>query len=213
MADKKSIELKFIDSIGDDDLLQNAEPLLELGIDKLMNNPLVEKLPVVSIGLATGRSFLTVRDYLFAKKVLKFLVSAEQVSADERQKFLSKLGSRKKKAEAGLAILELIDKAKSENKAAIIGDAYKQHILGKLKYADFLRIAEMIVDAYSSDLAYFFRTPEEKIGETGDEVEHLLALGFYDRNKHKFGNTVMSDVQPVLSSYGKLIMNLRGNKT
>lgn len=213
MADNESIEIKLIDSLGDDDLLQNAEPLLELGIDKLANNPLVEKLPVVSIGLAAGKSVFTVRDYLFAKKVLRFLAPTERIDSNNRQTFLNKLGSRKKRIRAGLTLLELIDKANSEDKASLIGEAYKKHVIGEVAYADFMRIAEMIVDAYSSDLTYFFKTPENKIGETGDEVEHLLALGFYERNKHKFGNTVMSDVQPSLSSYGKLIWNLKIRKT
>ena len=147
------------------------------------------------------------------KKVLRFLAPAEEVDINKRRKFLGKIGSDKKRAKVGLTLLELIDKSNSEDKASIIGEAYKQHILGKVAYMDFLRIAEMIVDAYSSDLSYFFKTPEKKIGETGDEVEHLLALGFYERGKHRFGSTVMSDVQPSLSNYGKMIQGLEIRKS
>ena len=64
-------------------------------------------------------------------------------------------------------------------------------------------MSEMIAMAYLDDLRYFQRARHDGIGETGDEVEHLLALGYFVREKNKFGPTIMEHVQPTFSTYGK----------
>ena len=77
--------------------------------------------------------------------------------------------------------------------------------MSNIPYAQFVRLSEMVLGAYISDLEYFKDRSHDRIGESGDEVEHLLALGFYQRPKKKFGDTVMENIQPVISDYGKLI--------
>jgi hypothetical protein len=73
----------------------------------------------------------------------------------------------------------------------------------KVKWSDCERMSEMITMAYLDDLRYFQLTGASEIGETGDEIEHLIALGFYRREMSRFGRTVVPHAQPILSTYGE----------
>ena len=46
----------------------------------------------------------------------------------------------------------------------------------------------------------------KKIDETGDEVEHLISLGFYTRMKYRFGSSVIEETQPILTDIAKRIL-------
>jgi len=62
----------------------------------------------------------------------------------------------------------------------------------------------MTTAAHLDDLRYFARTDPSDIGETGDEVEHLLSPGFYMREPKRFGDTVILEGRVV----AQLVMDI-----
>ena len=196
---------KMIDIVADETVSSAGVDLLELTLDQLTNSSIVDHLPVVGTAVATGKVALGVRDYLFARKVLSFITGLSDIPLHERQKFQKNLLGDKSARRVGLQLLEFIDKATDEYKARILGKLLSLHISNAIPYALFVRLSEMVLSAYISDLEYFKDRSADRIAESGDEVEHLLALGFYVRPKKKFGDTVMEDIQPVISDHGELI--------
>ncbi|MDP3444200.1 MAG: hypothetical protein Q8T08_15190, partial [Ignavibacteria bacterium] len=151
------------------------------------------------------KAAIAVDQYLYARKILVFLAQIKDVTHEDRAKFIKKHESESQIHKTGRAILEIIDKSTTDQKAKIIGKVFALHLKETIAYEQFIRISEMINAAYSSDLDYFFKFQNRIIDETSIEVEHLLILGFYERRKNRFGNTIMEDAQPVLTKLGATI--------
>ena len=206
---KEKLETSLMDSLSSEDgisvIIQESS---ELFLDSKISEGLLREIPIVRYIFAAKKGFLDIRDYLFVKKIVCFLREANSSDRTLRDEFVSKIRGEKKEKEVGMHLIELIDKSFGIEKAKIIGKMFVLFLKEKVTYEDFIRISEMIVNAYESDLKYFFDTKGDQIGETGDEVEHLISIGFYERGKSGFGSTIMENRRPDLSTFGKILQQV-----
>jgi hypothetical protein len=102
-----------------------------------------------------------------------------------------------------------INALNSQWKAEVVGRLMRGSILRDGTVEHLLRLVDMVQVAYATDLRYLLdrTTTNTPFDETGDEEEHLLASGFLIRPLHKFGSSVMANVQPELSGYGRLFVD------
>lgn len=202
-------EVSLIESISQ--LSPVAEDSLELLLDREISNDILKEIPVIKYFVAVSKGILGVRDYLFVKKILGFLNETERIDKKLREDFGQKLRKEKKEKEVGMHIVELIDKSFGVWKAKLIGKAFVLFLEDSESYSYeyFLRLSEMIVGAYESDLKYFYDTEEGVIDETGDEVEHLIVLGFYERGKKAFGDRIMESTKPNFTKFGNTLRLLK----
>lgn len=115
------------------------------------------------------------------------------------------LASVEDQQRAGELILGVVEHATTSEKAGCAGSVLRHCIERGIEWAIASRLLEMVDAAYLSDLRYLVSAGED-VGDTGDEVEHLLSLGFYERTGKRFGDTVMWSVRPVLSSAGRVTL-------
>lgn len=194
-------EQQVVEHIAASEILDVASGLAEVPIDQLIKHG--QDVPLLGTIVSLGRIGYHVRDYLFSRKLMSFYRQLATTPEPERIAFVQRLRDHGDLERAGEMLLEVLDKAATTEKAQLLGRLYSYCIVNGLPWTDCERMSEMIAMAYLDDLRYFQRARHEGIGETGDEVEHLLALGYFVREKKKFGDRVMEHVQPTLSSYGE----------
>ncbi|GBE17011.1 hypothetical protein BMS3Abin15_00844 [bacterium BMS3Abin15] len=207
--DNNNLEIKMIDSITETGVGSIIENGIEISIDSIINEELLKEVPVVKSVVAISRGVLGVRDYLFLKKIIGFLTEIEKGDLEKRKKFVEEIKNNDKVDEIGSKLIEIIDKSIGEYKARIIGRLFVVFLKNEeVTQEDFFRLSEIVTSAYESDLKYFLKTKENIIGETGDEVEHLLTVGLYERKKNAFGGTVIEAKKPTLSSHGRIFKKI-----
>lgn len=204
------LEISLIESIGESNISEVVGDGIEISIDSLITDDLLKEIPIVKTVVAISKGVLNVRDYLFLKKVIIFLNEVNEIDLEKRKKFVEEIEKTDKLNEVGVRLMEIIDKTFFEYKAKIIGLLFASFLETRsISQLDFFRLSEMVSGSYESDLRYFFKTDEDKIGETGNEVEHLLAIGFYERPKKAFGDRVMESRKPAFSFYGKMLHEVK----
>ncbi len=203
---KNKLEISFVESIIENNVSEIINDGIEISIDNFIENDLLKSIPIVKIVLAISKGALSIRDYLFLKKIIYFLNEVEKIDIKKREKFINEIKEKDEFSKVGLKLIEIIDKVFFEYKAKIIGLLFVNFLEKEtITQFDFFRLSEMIIESYESDLKYFFTTEENEIGETGDEVEHLLVVGFYERRKSSFGDRILESTKPVFSFYGKIL--------
>ena len=65
--------------------------IMEVGLDAILNEGVLQELPVIGTLTKIYRSGLAVRDKLFIQKLITFLKSLESIPAKERKKMIDKL--------------------------------------------------------------------------------------------------------------------------
>lgn len=198
-------EEKMFDAITNNDLVDRSFELANQSYSAIIESSALELLPVIRTVNGLVKVTIAVDQYLYARKILMFLAQIKDVTFKDRNKFIKKHESKSQINKTGLAILEILNKSATDQKAKIIGEVFVLHLKEAIAYEQFIRISEMINAAYTSDLDYFFKFQNRVIDETSVEVEHLLILGFYKRPKKRFGNEIREDVQPVLTKLGAVI--------
>lgn len=201
-------EESILQSIVNPDLEEITKEFLEIGIDEIISNELVKKLPIINLLSAGFSTALAINNYLFLKKVTYFLFQQTKISLEDRKKWLLKTTAEGTRKKIGEVTLEIIDKVNSTEKAKIVGLIFREYIKGKITTQQYITMGEMIQSSYIGDLNYFISHKEESIGDIGDEVDHLLSIGFYFRGAYQFGNTIMPKMKPQHSDLGKIIYEI-----
>jgi hypothetical protein len=144
---KKSIE-NNINSINVD--------LSENIIDNLINNDSLREIPIVKSIVSLTKIGVTVRDYFFLKKVIKFLNKIENIDIIKKQKFLNKIDSTPQLSKRLYeSICTILDRFDNEDKAEILGNLFKSLIKEKINLNMFLRLSNIVEKTFIGDLILF----------------------------------------------------------
>jgi hypothetical protein len=195
-----SPERQFIEDIAKPAVIELATDAAGLGYDAFIG--LATDVPIVRWFAGGARLAFAFRSYRFAKKIVAFYVGMSELTDEERVNFVGWLEQQGDVDRAGEVMLEVIDKFTAVRKAELLAKLLVHCARAGSTWNDIERMSEMISAAYLDDLRYFVQPPSGVIGESGDEVEHLIALGFYARPLHLFGSSVMAGAQPRHSAYG-----------
>lgn len=109
--------------------------LSELG--EIFDKELLEGIPYVSTIVNTATLGSTIKKYSFAKKIIRFLTQLESVPLVERENFIQKLENTKDSKKVGEKLILLIDSLDDDDKADMIGKAFKKTIEGKMTINNF----------------------------------------------------------------------------
>ena len=195
-----------IEHVVGDELVDVAAEWLEVGLDRALD--LANDVPFLRSLVGVGRAAMQARDWLYLRKLLGFYRELGNVDAGKRAGFVQReLSSPEDRQRAGELILGVVDQASTSTKAEAAGRVLAHCIEDGIDWSLASRLLEMVNGAYLSDIRYLVAAGEKDIGETGDEVEHLLSLGFYERSGKRFGDTVMWSVLPVLSGPGQVALD------
>jgi hypothetical protein len=153
-----SLTSSFLQSVTQDGASDVLVDLSELALDdisgELLKNDALTKIPVVGIIVGLLKGALGIRDKLYVRKLLGFFSETSKANDDERKKYAEKIAQNPKESKrASVAILEILDRITSAEKAKMVGKIYRAYMVeGTLTTNQLQYLAEMIDKAYLQDL-------------------------------------------------------------
>jgi len=161
---RMSLGKDLVATIGSKDLRVAAEGVIEAIIDQGIPEGLIKDIPVIGTILALGKAAGSVRDYLLGRKVIAFLSEVSRLSAGERARAVDEIaGTESKQEKLGNLVIELLDKADSDEKPRLIGRLFVAVGRGLVPSNSFARLATMINGVFIEDLKVLAATPNPNI--------------------------------------------------
>lgn len=155
------------DSVKNFPLVDYAEALL----DACVENDVLKEIPVVSTAMATVKTYLQFREGRFKKKVEAFVKSAGEFTSDEWVAFSESLKKEGKKEQFINELLEVIERAESDEKAKILGGVFRRLVKQEFEYAHFedqVRITNDMLAINIHNFMHAYHNPhilEESLGD------------------------------------------------
>ncbi|MEM7311313.1 MAG: hypothetical protein AAF682_31895 [Planctomycetota bacterium] len=171
-------------SVGNAGLGEAVGDLFEIGLDRVMAEGIARDLPIVGSLIGLAKAGIGARDYLFFKKVARFLSQVSGVSPEQRREFVDSMSSSEfdRAAQHLLLYLERLD---SLEKADWLGKAYRAFMLNeidlrKLQYfTHYLdRVFILVLADYHESLVKRSEGKQSPIHL--DDARALQAVGFYE---------------------------------
>lgn len=203
---EKSIELSIIEAIGKSDLKDIFSEGAELALDSLLKDGLIKEIPVIRTLIELYNTGVTIKDYLFTKKLLKFLKQVSQAKKEDYEEFVRKLDSDEKfKRRVGENLILLLDRMDDMGKPEMVGMLFKAYISRQIDYGNYQRLASAVDRVYLPDLddlkKYYKNTPT-----SGTNNQGLAALGLlHSEVETRVG---ASPIVYSISHLGKLLIEI-----
>jgi hypothetical protein len=110
----------------------------ELALDSMLDEGVLEKVPVFGWLVKGYGVVTTIRDRLFLKKVAKFLLGTKDITEGEKSQFREKLSSEPSFCRKdGENLVLLLDRQDDFDKAFILGKVFAGYIRGTIQYDTF----------------------------------------------------------------------------
>ena len=131
--DADHLELQLIDALQESELSGLAGDYAELGLDALLDDGLLKDLPVLGTLQKLYNVAANVRNRLFMKKLLQFLVNLADVPKEQRQKQISKLAvDVEERQRVGENLMLLLDNMNNMSKPAMMARALRAYLLEEI---------------------------------------------------------------------------------
>jgi hypothetical protein len=137
MSKKETSRGKIVANvIKSDSVVSLGKEYVELGIDTALESGALKDIPFVSTVVGLCNSVGTVKDYIFATKLIKFLNQFSEVPLHERMIMVDKLNEDDKFAgRAGTALIEILDRMESEIKPELAAKCFAAYAKEIISYA------------------------------------------------------------------------------
>jgi hypothetical protein len=144
--ESKSIERSFIETLRKSDLSSVAAEVSELAVDRLLDDGLLRDIPVVSTFRSLWKAGATIRDWLFIKKLLKFLVELQELDAEVRNAMVTRLEAEPVFSQkVGESLLLLLDRLDHMEKPSLLGRAFRAYCKGQVDVMQ-LQVINRVID-------------------------------------------------------------------
>jgi hypothetical protein len=169
---KNLIDKVFKESIVKNEVKDFVADLSEVGIDQIIENPILKELPVVKFVLSFYKAGIGIKERHTIKKLIRFLYQLKDTSDKERQNFVASL-EKQNKNDLFEKILIILERFDDVEKAQITGNLFKATILDKIQVNDFFKLASIIDRSYIDDIKAFCYRRNDNVSE-----ETRLAFGY-----------------------------------
>jgi hypothetical protein len=130
-----------------------ASDIAEISIDTLIDNEIVKDIPLIGIISKLLSIGTTINDRLFTKKLLHFLSELENINQNLILKEIQYIDdSQKYSQRVGEKLLEIITRIDSDEKPKIIGRLFKNFLLKKISYSQFLKLSHLVENIFILEL-------------------------------------------------------------
>jgi hypothetical protein len=155
MEESKNLGLSLIDSVGKPLVDEIGLDLSEVLLDGLLKDGILKEIPIVGTILGMSKAAIRLKDYLFIKKVLKFLAELSSVSFEEKEEFLGKYDGTDEERELGETLILCLDRHENFKKPALFAKVFKAYVRNRLTNTQFHILATAIDRAVTQDIETF----------------------------------------------------------
>jgi len=175
-----SLEISVLDSVAKDNLRGILETTAELTVDNILESEELKQIPVFGTLVKMVKLGSSIRDRLFARKLLTFLHEVASIPFEKRVQFVNRLSSKGNKQRTGEAILLLLERLDDMTKPEIVGKIVCSAILGEIDDETSLKLSAMVDRSYITDL---ISLPSSETGKgiDTDVAESLASVGLLER--------------------------------
>lgn len=136
-------------------LMELSASVSEAVVDVAMEGDLFASIPLVGTAIQALNAIDSVRDRLFASKILKFAAASHGLSDAERKVMQAHLKSADDVSKVGEVLLLTLDRITDLDKAQLLGEIFVRYAKGELTSASLRRIARAFDKAFFDDLQEF----------------------------------------------------------
>ena len=155
MEEHKDLGPSLIDSVGKPLIDEIGSDLSEVLLDSLLKDGLLKDIPIVGTILGMSKAAIRLKDYLFIKKVLKFLTDLSSISFEEKEGFLKKYEGTDEAGRLGETLILYLDRHENLKKPEFLAKIFKAYIRNRLTNTQFHFLATAIDRAITQDIETF----------------------------------------------------------
>lgn len=189
----KEIAKGIITAIKDSNFHSIAKDSFEVIIDSFLEDGITKDIPCMAMLSGVINFNNSLKDRMFLKKMIAFLIHSEATTPEERLKVIQEIDdSKEHKIKVGEKLMYIIEKFDDHIKAAIFGYLYKEFTLRKLRYNDLLRCALVLDKCLVVELDFFLKSEaqtEYNLEQHSELLDWgLLSLAPLDMTLEKHGS-------------------------
>ena len=208
-GDQSDLGTALTNSIRDDQVVDAAATVADIGIDAAINSGALDGVPVIGALTSIYRAGRQISQFFFQKKIHRFLNEMSRLSLQERESFTEKLHASGESSRFGETILLLLERADELDKPVLIARIFVAHISGNFDYSTAVRLSHIVNRSIYSDLTALgnFNAGLQDDQEIADALYSagLLAIsGFDGGSRFDGGGGLMFE----LNRFGKALAPL-----
>ncbi len=184
----------LLNTIATPELAELSEGVIEALIDGTLEDGFLKDLPIFGSLMAIVKTGVAFRERRLMEKIVAFINEVANLSASERARVVAELaGTGDKQEKVGELVIEMLDRADSIRKPALIGKLFVAMGRKKIDPKDLLRLCTMVNGVFLEDLSLLAST------RTVGSVDHdrrfaLQANGFLASSLRDVGLRRSSDL-------------------
>ena len=168
-----------------------GKEFLELGLDSMLDSGALKDIPLVGTVLGIYGTADTIRDHLFAKKLIGFLSQLSEISQEERISMVEKLNEDEKfSGRVGSSLLEMLDRIESEKKPELAARCFAAYARGRISFEDLRRVLHALERIPSFDIDKLEKFSNASMEES-QTIDESILLAFVNaglaKNNGGFG--------------------------
>ncbi len=158
LPSENDLPSSLLNSITTAETTESLEQISELALDgaveAITKSDSISGIPIIGIFVGIAKGILGVRDWLYVRKLLRFLSETSKATDEQRKNYAIKIANNPKEhRRASVAVLEILDRITGADKAALVGKVYHAYMIeDNITYGQLRHLVEMIDKAYLSDL-------------------------------------------------------------
>jgi hypothetical protein len=143
----------LVQTLRDSDLRSLLQDAGEYGLDAILKNEALQSIPVIATLRNLYKGGVSVRDYLFTKKLIRFLVSLEDTTSAQRKEMIEKLESDPKyNHKVGEQIILLLDRMDDMQKPKFMARVFRAYLENKIDAVELQRMNFGIDHVFTTNL-------------------------------------------------------------
>lgn len=171
-------------TLKDSDLQSVTVGLAEVFLDNLIDEGIVNDIPIIGTVVGLGKVTLGIKERLFLKKIIYFISELRSIPPNKRKQMVDKIDSSGAfRTRVGEKLLYILDSCEDHEKAQIVARLFAAFITQELSYQEFLRSSSIIERTMLEDLNWFINYEYDDFGieEAGDLINTgLFSLAIED---------------------------------
>lgn len=163
VIDTNPLENSLLETIGKSAGYEILSDVGELAIDEALKTGVLKEIPVIKTLTSLVNGVVSVKEYIFAKKVLRFLTRVRSVPNHELDDFLAKLEQEPdQKRRLGETLFLILDRLDNMDKSEYVARSFKALVRGQITFDMFLRFLTSIDRAFIPDLLILHNNQDPK---------------------------------------------------
>lgn len=176
-----NVQDSFDLTIRDSTLKDVGIDIAEIGIDSILDNQLLQQIPIVKTFIGFTQAGVNIQDRLFLKKILTFLQGVDDIPTKKREEMIKKIDTSKKyRMKVGEKLLYILDNCNDYETADNVTMLFKAFLKNEITYDDYLRSAPVIAGLDNDKISEFLSVyVPEPHGIDIQKASPLLHTGFF----------------------------------